>query len=101
MSTRCKQTEFNIQKIILNKPSHNVAFTPRNGKLLAQLRSKPLAGPPLSVVKTITLFSIIPVETKASYTYNIIKMLVYHCQYCFLHAYVMEHVSLNVREQNL
>ena len=39
----------------LTPPSHSVSFTPRSGQLEAWFMSKPAAGPPLSVVNTITL----------------------------------------------
>ena len=51
-------------------PSHSVALTPLRGKLFAQFASKPLAGPPLSVVKMITVLLIMPVFISASWTYG-------------------------------
>lgn len=54
---------------MLRLPSHRVAFRPRKGKFEAMFLSIPAAGPPLSVVKTITELLYKPFASKASLTF--------------------------------
>ena len=64
-----------MNKIIIScnaLPSHNVALTPLRGKLQAEFKSKPAAGPPLSVVNTITelLYNLWVWSALMTYTYR-------------------------------